>query len=296
MQRLALLVATFMIASPGRALAQAMPTLAYDPPANFYREASAPSESYVSQAVNASVQVYQFRPFSGDLQQQFSQTLLRDWIDSGHQETNVAAPPTFQQQKAPGAGAVIVGTFMENVAGMPRPHMRVAVLAHGAVALVDLSANSDYSWQRAWPAMRAVLLSMKVEEAPADQPTTAGDQPVSPGSGIAGVFAGITTRVMSDLMRGPGYFNRVAALHYYIFSPNGSWYRTFEQPSLPGGDVSRFDFRGAARTDPDNAGTYTVDGTRITIRTGGPPPETFTATILNPNSISIKLVTYNRGR
>jgi hypothetical protein len=271
-----------------------MPTLIYDPPPNFYREASAPSESYQSPEVNASLQVYQFRPFSGNLQQQFSRTLLRDWIDPGHQETNVAAPPTFQRETAPGAEAVVVSNFVENVAGMPGPHMRVAVLAHGAVALVDLSANSTYSWQRAWPAMRVVLTSMKVEEAAGDQPPVASGRPGHGGPGIAGVFAGITKRRMSDLIRGPGSFNQVTALHYYVFSPNGQVYRTFEQPKPPGGDVTRFDYRAAARADPDNSGTYTVDGNRIIIRTGGGQPESITGTILDPNSLSINLITYHR--
>lgn len=61
---------------------------------------------------------------------------------------------------------------------------------------------------------------------------------------------------MSDLMRGPGYVTKTLALHYYIFSPTGQVYRTFEAPDLPNGDATRFDYRAAARADPDNSGTY----------------------------------------
>lgn len=276
--------------------AQSVPTLTYAPPTNFSREASAPVESYLSQEVNASLQVYPFRPFAGDLRQQFAQTLFRDWIHPNYREANVAAPPGFSAERAPGADEVIFGQFMENAGGAQRPHMRVAVLAHHAVALVDMSANSMYSWQRAWPAMLAFLTSMKVDaSAPAvEPPPVATSQPSAPRRGIAGVFAGITTRMMSDLQRGPGYFTNQPALHYYIFSPNGQFYRTFEAPELPGGDVTRFDYRAAARADPDNSGTYTVVGNSITLRTGGSQPESITGRIIDQRSLSIKLITYDR--
>jgi hypothetical protein len=68
--------------APTRTSAQQMlPTLHYDPPSNFYRSASTPPEDYSSNEVNASLQIYPFRPFSGNIQQAFQQTLLREWID-----------------------------------------------------------------------------------------------------------------------------------------------------------------------------------------------------------------------
>jgi hypothetical protein len=287
-----MLVAAFIALAAPKVHGQAMPTLNYNPPASLYHDVSAPVESYLSREVNASLQVYPFRSFTGHLQQQFAQTLLRDWIHPDYQEASVAAQPTFSAAQAPGAEEVISGQFLENTGLTQRPRMRVAVLAHHAVALVDISANSMYSWQQAWPGMLAFLNSMKVEA-----PTTAPIAPSEPGvprGGIAGVFAGVTTRMMSDLTRGPGYFTREPALQYYIFSPNGRLYRTFQAPDLPGGDVTRFDYRAAAVADPDNSGTYTLDGNTITIRLGGRTPESLTGKMVGANSLLIKLITYER--
>jgi hypothetical protein len=51
---------------------QPLPVLKYDPPANFMRlSAGNPDgslEDYSSTEVNASIQVYQFRPFTGNIQ------------------------------------------------------------------------------------------------------------------------------------------------------------------------------------------------------------------------------------
>ena len=291
MRRVTLVAALMALAAP-KVHGQAMPRLNYNPPPNLFHDVSAPVESYVSTEVNASLQVYPFRPFTGNLQQQFAQTLLRDWIHPNYQEASVAAQPTFSAAQAPGAEEVISGQFLENTGLAERPRMRVAVLAHHAVALVDMTANSMYGWQKAWPAMQAFLTSMTVEA-----PTAAPVAPREPGvvrPGIAGVFAGVTTRMMSDLTRGPGYFTREPALQYYIFSPNGQLYRTFQAPDLPGGDVTRFDYQGAARADPDNSGSYTLDGNNITIRTGGRTPESITGKVIDANSLLIKLITYNR--
>src|SRR5437660_4137267 len=99
--------------------AQSVPVLKYDPPANFSRSAITPPEDYSSNEVNASIQIYPFQPFSGDLQQQFQQTLMRDWIDPRHRETNVAALPTFSVETMPGAQVVYSARFVETIAGLP---------------------------------------------------------------------------------------------------------------------------------------------------------------------------------
>ena len=58
-----------------------LPVLQYDAPPNFYKSAMTNPEDFSSSEVNASVQVYPFRPFAGNIQQLVGQTLLRDWID-----------------------------------------------------------------------------------------------------------------------------------------------------------------------------------------------------------------------
>lgn len=105
---------------------QALPDLQYDPPRNFYKSALHDPEQYSSNEVNASLQVYPFRAATGDIQQQFQQTLLRDWIDPQYRETNVTGAPIFKTEAIPGAQAVLTAQFTETVVGIPRPHLRVS--------------------------------------------------------------------------------------------------------------------------------------------------------------------------
>jgi hypothetical protein len=142
---------------------QMLPVLRYDPPANFYRSAITPPDQYTSNEVNASLQVYHFRPFTGDIQRMFEQTLLREWIDEAYREGNLAAPPRLGRDSVPGAHAVLVARFMESLGGPPKPRVRVVVIAGAAAAIVDLSAQSAATWERAWPAMSATLASLRVD-------------------------------------------------------------------------------------------------------------------------------------
>src|SRR6185295_10792895 len=149
------------------------------------------------------VQIYQFRTFRGDFQQAFRQTMLRDLIDAQFRETNVAGPPTITPANIPGAEAGFIGTFYENVAGVRKPHIRVALLANGAVAIADVSANSDASWQRAWPAMQATLISFKVlaPNAVAAGPPAGTSEARASASAVSGLFMGTKPKYMSDLQR-----------------------------------------------------------------------------------------------
>ena len=155
---------TMLLTALGAAAASAqqpLPVLQYNPPANFYKGASTNPEEYSSTEVNASVQVYPFRPFTGNIQVAWQQTLLRDWIDSRYRETNVATQPVFSSDVIPGAQAVLIARFVENAGGLPREHSRLVIVAGGAAAIVDLSANSAVSWQRAGPAMTTMLASIR---------------------------------------------------------------------------------------------------------------------------------------
>jgi hypothetical protein len=284
---------TCAIALPVAAAAQDLPILVHGETNGLYREASSSIESYTSTEASASLQIYTFRPFTGDLKQAFGSTLLREWIDPQYRETAVSGMPTFNSGTLPGAEAVYGAQFTENAGGMPHPRLRLAILAKQAVAVVDVSAASPAVWQRVWPAMQALLASLKVEAAApstAGPPATGGDA----GTGLSGIFSGITTRLVSDLTRGPGSFLRQPAVRYYLFSATGLVYRTFEQPDFPATEVSRFNFAVAARQDPDNSGTYRVDNGQLTIHLGGSQPETVTGRVTSANAVLIDSVTYER--
>ena len=79
----------------------------------------------------------------------------------------------------------------------------------------------------------------------------------------------------------------------WLFAATGLVYRTFEAPTLPGGDVSRFNFQDAARKDPDNAGTYRVENRRLTIQIGGGQPETVSGRVSSADALLIDAVTYS---
>ena len=96
----ALAVVTCSIALSVAVAAQDLPVLVHGEAQGLYREASSSIESYVSTEVDASLQIYAFRPFTGDLKQAFGTTLLREWIEPQHRETAVAGMPTVRQRRA----------------------------------------------------------------------------------------------------------------------------------------------------------------------------------------------------
>jgi hypothetical protein len=98
-----------------------VPVLHYAPPANAVRMGAGLSDDYSFRGFNASIQVYPFRPFAGNIQQAFQMTLLRDWIDPMHQEENLGVLPTFESLAIPGADFAIGAGFAENRAGLPFP-------------------------------------------------------------------------------------------------------------------------------------------------------------------------------
>ena len=248
-----------------------VPVLAYDEPAGFLRGGGTSPLEYSSREVSASVQVYAFQPFTGDLRAMFQQTLLRDWIGPQFRETALAAPPVFGVSRVPGAALVLTARFHENVAGLPNERMRMLIAAGNRAAIVDLTANSAYSWEKAGASLRPMLDSLRVEHSapPATSPAASTVAP-APAAGVvvAGVYRGMVTSYQPDLMRGVGYGTTVSIPEFYVLSADGRACRVYSDPELPGGDVRAFDFQRAGRADPDNSGTYSVHGNQIIFRLG----------------------------
>lgn len=182
---------------------QEVPVLRYDPPPNFYRSAITPPEDYSSNEFNAAVQVYPFRAFSGNIEQMFQKTLLREWIDSRYRETNVAGQPDFRRSIVRGSQIVFSARFAENIAGIPRQHMRMVIVASGAAAIVDASANNAATWQRALPALNTFGASLRVEAEAVAPELTEGPGPAGPP--VAGLYMGTKPKYVVDLNRPVGY-------------------------------------------------------------------------------------------
>ena len=280
------------IAATSATAQQTVPTLHYDPPANFYRSASTFPEQYSSNEVNASFQVYPFRPFTGDIQQLFQQTLLRDWIGPQYREGSGAGQPIWSRGTVPGAQAVLIAHFVENMAGVPHEHVRVLIVAAGAAAITDASALSGMSWQRVGPALNAVHASLRVVSVAAPPPVASGPGPA--GRLVAGMYLGTKPRYKVNLNRPVGSGDWVTAMHYYLLSPDGRVYRGYDMPTAPGGDLSRFDYDAAQRDDPDNSGRYTVQGNQLYIQMGGQQPEAISTAVPAGNRLVVNTVVYLR--
>jgi hypothetical protein len=99
---------------------------------------------------------------------------------------------------------------------------------------------------------------------------------------------------VADLGRGAGAMTRVLASLYYLFSPDGSVYRAYDDLPVPGGDPSRFDFAAAQRRDPVNSGRYSLEGNRLRIEMGAQGREVVTATVPGPGRFTIGRIEYTR--
>jgi hypothetical protein len=271
-----------------------LPELKFQDPPGFYRSAAYPPADFTSNEVNASLQVYPFRLFNGDVQQAFSRTLLRELVDPRYQETMVGPGVKLDAITIPGARIVLRARFNEIVAGQPHERMRMAVVADGgAVAIVDAQAVSLTGWQRVLQPLNAFAASLRVV-AGAPEPEYAAS-PGAPGRVIAGLYMGFARKYITDLQRGPAYGYYTNALQYYLFSADGRVYRHYDELKVPGNDPARFDFAGAQRIDPVNSGRYTIKGDSIYVRLGTPQqPETFALRLPSGGPIMIGAATYKK--
>ena len=261
-------------------------TLRYTPPASAFQ---AGADDYSFNGFNGSLRIYQFRAYSGNIQQQFQSTLLREWIDPVHREQNLGGQPTYQRLEIPGAQLALVATFAENLVGIPKPHLRMLIVAGREAAILDASSSRVQSWQQALPAVNAVISSMRVQAQAAPPPLSR-----AAGSAVAGLYMGTKQKYTATMMNVTGYASYTTALHFYLFSADGHVYRAYDQLSVPGGDISRFDFDTAARTNPINSGTYTVDGDKLIIHMLGSTPEAITADVPRDGMVKIGSVLYKR--
>ncbi len=262
--------------------------LRFDPPGDYMRSAIYPPEDYVARQFNGSIQVYPFEPFSGIVADTFQRTLFRDRIDPRHREENVAGAPQFKRGQLPGAEAVFQAFFNENRVGIVRPHMRMVIVAGGSVAILDVGAINAQMWARLTPDVSAMIRTMRVDMAAAPPSLTEGPGP--DGELMAGLYRGTKQKFMTGLTFQSSYYK--TALHFYLFSKTGQVYRAYDQMRAPGGDINRFDFDLAQRSDPSNSGRYRVVNDKLYIKMGRD------AAIVTPaprdNTVTIESVTYTR--
>jgi len=151
-----------LLATFGGDTAGAIPTLRYD--ANgFAGGNNDKAATWISDSLDGIIHVYAFRPFRGDFQREFRRLLFRERVPAVYREDRILAPPVFRPLAVKGAEGAIVATFSNFNGGAAREHLRVAILAAGSVALVDVSASSPEAFQRNWPSVSKLLDSLYVE-------------------------------------------------------------------------------------------------------------------------------------
>lgn len=85
---------------------------------------------------------------------------------------------------------------------------------------------------------------------------------------VAGLYIGSTMVFQPNPFGGVGSGTWVQGTKWYLLAADGRAHMGFKLPQAPGGDIRRFDFDAAKREAPQHAGTYDVQGNRVTIKLG----------------------------
>jgi hypothetical protein len=248
--------------------------------------------TYVSSMVDGTIQVYDFRPFRGNFEAEFRKTLLREWIAPTNREEKVLGSPMVQASRLAGAEQVITARFRQDYWGIQRERYRVAILAAGAVAIVDINVRDADAWQRYQRGIMTFLESLKIA-APAPA-AAAGPEGVA-GGGVAGLYLANKQQFQPDVLGGVGSGSWQMGTEFYLLSSKGRVHRGRKLPKAPDGDIRRFDYDAAQREDPVNAGTYMERGNQVIMRLGEAPFETITANRTGPDILEIYDVPFKRS-
>jgi hypothetical protein len=281
----ALLVVLALLVFPviDAAAQSTVPVLRYSPPANAIQIGTGSPDDYTFTGFNASLQIYPFRPFVGNIQQGFQATLLRDWIAPRYKEQGVSQLQ-FTSWPMQGADLVIVADFLET--GYVRLRKRLLIVAGDYAAIIDASSGTQQSFAALLPYLVALGSSLRVEATRAPDALTP-----AAGRAIAGLYQGMAMKVTVNTIGG-GLYNK-PALHYYLFSADGRVYRKYDFPPVAAANIELFDFDAAERTDRMNSGRYTIDGGRLIIRIQDQLPDIVT-TPPSDGALTINSVTYQR--
>ena len=264
--------------------AAAQPALSYDPPAGWKRGPYSSPAVYTAPGGQAELHVYDFQRYDGDVRARLRQTRLFELIGIEHREERPLEAPKEGELTVQGAGPVPYVTFAEQRSGVVRYHLRVAIPAPGAVALVDFHALTLDAWKRELSTMDRVFASMRVGGAPAAKAAAP-----RAAQGASGLYLATVRRMV---FRATGGSEWATSTEFYLLSPEGKVYRGHGLPEVPGGNLARFDYEKARRADPGNSGTYTASGSRVTITVGD---ERINATLSGQDELEIRGTKFRRS-
>jgi hypothetical protein len=274
--------------------AQPVPSLRHDRPTGFSGGGGDRRYSYVSDNVDAVLEVYPFRPVPPGIAGQFRRTLLRELLVDESREQKYGSMPRFDTARVRGADSTVVAAFREDYWGTPRERMRVAIYSSGAVALVEYNASSAFAFQRNWPGVQRLLTSLEVVMGA----TVANESPRGSGGGgaeLAGLYLASVQYFYPNMMGSPGSGSWRLRTQFYLLAENGRVYRGYDLPKAPGGDIQHFDFEEARQSDPRNSGSFGVESGRVVLRMGDPSvPELIAVNRVGNEQLEIHGVRFTR--
>jgi len=285
MRSILLAILALQVLAVAHAAAQStVPVLRYTPPTNAIQIGTGQPDDYSFTSFNGSLQIYPFRPFTGNIQEGFQTNLLRHWIAPRYQEQNLGGTPQFMDISVPGADLTRFATFLET--GYVRLHRRVLIVAGNYAAIIDASAGTQQSFAALLQYLGALGDSLRVDAVRAPTALTAEG-----GRVVAGLYQGVAMKVTVNTIGG-GLFNK-PALHYYLFSGDGRVYRRYDFPPVAAANIASFDFDAAEQADRSNSGRYTIDSGRLIIRMQDQSPDIVTEPPTD-GVLTINSVTYQR--
>ena len=251
------------------------------------------------------IYVYPFRRLGpGDFQARFRDNQLREFIAGSLREAKPLAAPQIQAASVEGAEAALSGRFNDGKG----ERSRLAILAAGAVAIVDVTATSAAAFDKHAGAMKEMLDSLSVGQpkaraapppvlatpaaAPvAAAPAAAPAAPAAPPPAAAplpafmpGMYVGNVRRLIPQFVGGVQSGGMwVTGPQWILLSTEGLAYRTYDQPR-GSGDPEKFDYRRAQVSEAGNTGSYEVVGGNLTLRFGN---ETISAKLAGPGRFEI---------
>jgi hypothetical protein len=150
-------ICMLLVCTAGAALAQPFPGLHFDPPAGFSGAPSGDPAVYSTPAGDAVLHIYPFRRFRGnDAAAEFRDSLFREHLPRQYREDKRASPAKIERIPVQGADAA----YLARLNG----RSRILVVVPGHVALLDFNAQDAAAFERNWPAVQAMLGSMRVTD------------------------------------------------------------------------------------------------------------------------------------
>jgi len=250
-----------------------MPTLRFEPPAGFMKTGGDifTPNSYA----NASVKIVYFRPFHGKLEEEVNGSLMNEWVQHLNRQVRYSSQPSHEPRTVPGAESAMISAFVEDYWGKPCMNLRLAVVASEAIAIVYIWSDRD-AWANYQNSIETFLKSIKVESPDKPPGANLSPQQNAASRAIAGLYLG----------------QWMMSTRFYLLSEDGRFYRGHRLPSVPGGDIRRFNYQRARELDPGNSGTYKVTGNELVFQVPGQNP--VSVTLPADEAVKIEGITYKR--